>query len=127
MATYTLDVNELPHRREIAVVAGDDVPLLLQLKVNSTAVNLTGATLTLDGTGPGGVAMTGRTITPSDAAAGSFDGGLTAAETAAFSPGTGRYQVECKFASGDANLPGKTKTLLEVTLTVRENRATIGG
>jgi hypothetical protein len=123
MATYTLDLNELPHRRTIDVVAGDDIVLLVQLRVNSTAVNLTGATLTLDGTGPGGSAMTARTITPSDAAAGSFDAGLTAAETAAFSTGTGRYQVECTFAAGDSNLPSKIKTLLEITVRVREDRA----
>lgn len=125
MATYPLDINALPLQLARKVVAGDSLPLLMQLKINSTAVDLTNCTLYLDGTGPGGVAITGRSIAPSDAATGCFDGGLTAAETAAWETGTGRYQVQCVFPSGDAHFTaGATKTLLEVTVQVRADLST---
>lgn len=123
MATYELQFRALPRRTTENCVVGDDLVLLYQLKLNGTAVNLTGATLTLDGEGPGGVAMTSRTITPSDAAAGSFDAGLTAAETTALGVGTAHYQVECLFPAGNADLPGKTKTLLDVTVNLTRDRA----
>lgn len=123
MATISLDINDLPYRVEKACVAGDTFPLLLQLQINSSAVDLTNCTLALDGTNPDETGMVGRNITPSAAATGLFDGGLTSAETAV-STGKLTYQVECTFPVGDANFSaGAVRTLLEVVLNIKGDLA----
>jgi len=120
MATTTADFNALPAVFDFGLIAGDGLPFPVQLKYNGTAVNLTGCTLRLGGTGPGGVALTSRVITPTSASTGSFDAGLLPSETAAWVGGRAQYQVECVWPSGDTLFPaGQEKTLLEVRLSVR--------
>jgi len=124
MATLTVDINALPYKLEYNCVAGDTLPVLLQLKINSTAKNLTACTLRLAGTNPDGSAMTARDITPSDATTGSFDGGLTSAETAAMTTGTARHEVECTFPVGDSDFAaGAVKTLLQIRTIITADTA----
>jgi len=124
MATLNVDINALPYKLTYNCVAGDTLPLLIQLTINGSAVNLTADTLTLGGSGPNGATLTGRTITPSAASTGMFDGGLTSAETGAWGNGEARYQVECTFPEGDANFAaGAVKTLLDVTVNITTDTA----
>lgn len=123
MATINVDINDLPYQLEYTCVAGDTLPLLLQLKINSVAVNLTNCTLALAGKKPDGSALTGRNITPSSPTTGAFDGGLTAAETAV-SPGYMHHEVEATFPVGDTNFAaGAVKTLIQVTTTITPDTA----
>ena len=124
MATISVDINDLPHQLAHTLVAGDTLPLLLQLKINGSAVDLTNCTLALAGSGPNGGTLTGRTITPSVAASGLFDGGLIATETASWTAGTAKYEVECTFPVGDANFAsGAVKTLLQVQVRITADTA----
>jgi hypothetical protein len=124
MATIPVDINDLPHHLEYTLTAGDTLVLLLQLKINSTAVNLTNCTLRLAGTGPNGGTLTARDITPSTAASGMFDGGLTATETGAWTAGDAKYEVECTFPVGDTNFAaGAVKTLIRVTVHITADTA----
>lgn len=124
MATISVDLNDLPYQMNYSLVAGDTLPILLQLKINSVAVNLTACTLALAGSGPNGAALASRNITPSDAAAGAFDGGLTSAETAAWTAGTGTYEVECTFPVGDTNFAaGAVRTLIQVKVHITADTA----
>ena len=124
MATLPVDINDLPYQFEFNLVAGDTLPLLLQLKINSVAVDLTNCTLALAGKNPNGTAMTGRTITPTSAATGAFDAGLTATETGAMTEGTARYEVECTWPSGDTNFSaGAVKTLVQVAVQIKADVA----
>lgn len=124
MATVSLDLNEMPYKVAADLVAGDTFPFPVQLKLNSTAVNLTSCTLALDGTGPGAAAMTAREITPTVAADGTFEAGLTSTETAQWSNGTARYQVELTAPAAHAQFSaGIVKTVLEFTLRVTSDLA----
>jgi len=124
MATISVDLNDLPYKLEYNCVAGDTLPLLLQLQINSVAVNLTNCTLRLAGTKPDGTAITARDITPSQASSGSFDGGLTSAETAAMTVGEARHEVECTFPEGDTNFSaGAVKTLIQATTNITADTA----
>ena len=119
MPTVTLDINRLPHRVTTDLVAGDTFAYPVQLKLNGSAVDLTDCTLALDGIGPGGAAITGRTITPTDAANGTFEAGLTSEETAEWENGIACYQVELTAPVGHALFAaGIVKTCFEFTIRV---------
>ena len=124
MATISVDINDLPHQLEYTLVAGDTLPLLFQLKINGAAVDLTNCTLALAGSGPGTGTLTSRTITPSAAVTGLFDGGLTSTETTPWTAGTAEYEVEFTAPVGDANFAaGAVKTLLQVKVRITADTA----
>lgn len=111
MADYTAD----PAWFDFTQVIGDT--LLLQVALadaEGVAHDLTGVTATASVlTEIGGASVLDLTVTVTDAAAGEFEVGAAAADTAELDPGTYRYAVRITW--GD----GTVRTVLEGAMTAR--------
>jgi len=133
VSTFTVELGQLPMRRDVQVADGDAHRDYFTLQVDGTATSLTDATWTLIiSDHPGGTATISKTTTSNwtasgikidDAAAGQFTVSVVPADVTTLTPGEHYYEVTATFPEGHDTLPSAVKTILHGKFVVREDTA----
>lgn len=118
MASYSVDFNLLPYKRDFSILQGDGIEWPLTLQLNGSAMNLSSVTLTYAVNTESGTSVIASTSMTADAAAaGQVTFRIKASQTSTWS-GEYRYEAQCVWPSGHSSFSsGATKTLLAGRIT----------